>query len=517
MAIDPLAHLEAVAARHEGRRLARDQVVHVGAVAAADLEDVAEAARGHERGTGTRALGERVDDDGRAVHELLDRGRLDLACGDHVEHALGEVARGRRDLGDAHLAAHCVDRDEVGERAADVGRDPQRHRARSLAVSAASGSSDVRIEGDAVDRARLLDGHVAVEHVLAHALGLALERIAEAAAGARDRADDGAVGQLHARHATTAEVQVGSRVLEEVLGAGRAAAERPRHPSEAADAAVARGLARPVHAVGAHDAEAAAVTARAAARLDVQRIALDEHRIAALDDLDGEVVGVAVGRRNQRGGAVAERAASPAADVRLREHEQLAALVAADDVRAAEARVAAGAQPLRDDGSERLPDQVVREGRALVVPPRRGGWLGAEDRAGRHGQAEGAEEAVVRARARRGDRTHHRLAGRQQRAGRAVDGPARLRRAAAEVGLQEVVADRDGHGDRDLRVAHAVAVDHAARAVDAVRDRAQLGARDLLSVIEHACEAARARAPRRSDRRPRARGPRRWPSPPGRR
>ena len=64
-----------------------------------------------------------------------------------------------------------------------------------------------RIEGDAVDGARLLDGHVAVEHVLAHALGLALERIAEAAAGARDGADDGTVRQLHASHAPTAEVQ----------------------------------------------------------------------------------------------------------------------------------------------------------------------------------------------------------------------------------------------------------------------------------------------------------------------
>ncbi len=163
-------------------------------------------------------------------------------------------------------------------------------------------------------------------------------------------------------------------------GAGRPAAERPRDAPEAADAAVARGLARTVDAVLAHDAEAAAVTPGAAARLDVQRVALDEHREAALDDLDGEVVGVAVGRRDQRGGAVAERAAAPAADVRLGEHEQLAGLVGADDVGAAEARVAAGAEPLGDDGRERLPDQVVRERRALVVPARRGGRLRAEDR-----------------------------------------------------------------------------------------------------------------------------------------
>ena len=59
----------------------------------------------------------------RAVHELLDLARFDLARSDDVEHSPGEVAGRRRDLRDPHLAGLCVDDDEVGERAADVGRD----------------------------------------------------------------------------------------------------------------------------------------------------------------------------------------------------------------------------------------------------------------------------------------------------------------------------------------------------------------------------------------------------------
>ena len=175
VAVDALAHLEAMAPRHERRGLARDEVVHVGTVAAADLEHVAEPRRGHERRARARALGERVDHDRRAVHELLDLGRLDLARGDHVEHALREVARRRRDLRDPHLAGLPVDDDEVGERAADVGRDAQ---ASSRPQPGRLGLVRLErhgIERDAVGGARLLDGHVAVEDVLAHALRLALD------------------------------------------------------------------------------------------------------------------------------------------------------------------------------------------------------------------------------------------------------------------------------------------------------------------------------------------------------
>ena len=122
MAVDPLAHLEAQPPRHERLGLAADEVVHVGPVAAADLEHVAEAARRDERGPGAGALGQRVDDDRRAVDEVPHALEGDLAVGQAGEHALGQARRGRRRLGDAEVARLGVEGDEVGERAADVRR-----------------------------------------------------------------------------------------------------------------------------------------------------------------------------------------------------------------------------------------------------------------------------------------------------------------------------------------------------------------------------------------------------------
>ena len=133
VAVDALAHLEAQPSRHERLGLAADEVVHVGPVSAADLEHVAEAARRDERRQGAGALGERVDDDRRAVDEVPDALEGDLAVGQAGEHALGQARRGRRRLGDAEVARLGVEEDEVGERAADVRRGDEAHRAGSPA------------------------------------------------------------------------------------------------------------------------------------------------------------------------------------------------------------------------------------------------------------------------------------------------------------------------------------------------------------------------------------------------
>ena len=142
-------------------------------------------------------------------------------------------------------------------------------------------------------------------------------------------------------------------------------------------------------------------------------------------------------------------AAAPAADVGLGQHEQLVRLgVATDDVRAAEARVAAGAEPVGADRRERLPEQVVGERCALVVPARRRGRLGAEHGARRDRQREGSKKPSFDRACGRGDRADDRLARREQRAGRAVHRARGLRRAAREVGMDPVVADRHRHDDR---------------------------------------------------------------------
>ncbi len=172
-------------------------------------------------------------------------------------------------------------------------------------------------------------------------------------------------------------------VLEVVVRALLPAGERPGAAVPAAEAAVARGPLDVEQPVLANDAEAAAAPAGAGVDVRVQLVALDVDREARLGDLDREVVRVAVGRRDERVLAVLVRAGAPAADARLREDEDLAGAIGADDVRGAQARVAPGRKPIGDDRGQRLPDELGRERGRLVVPARRCGRLRAEDRARR--------------------------------------------------------------------------------------------------------------------------------------
>ncbi len=137
-AVDALGHLEAQPARHERLRLVVAEVVHVRPVAAADEEDVAEAAGRHERGARALALGDRVDHDRAAVDEERRLGEVHPRRLDRLEHALGDRARGGRDLRRDQPAGALVERDQVGERAADVRGDAQAHRARRSAVARSS-------------------------------------------------------------------------------------------------------------------------------------------------------------------------------------------------------------------------------------------------------------------------------------------------------------------------------------------------------------------------------------------
>src|SRR5581483_12256055 len=81
---------------------------------------VAEAPRREQRGRRALALGERVDDDGRAVCEELDV--LQCRVADRGHDALLEPSGCRRALREADVAARLVEVDEVGEGPADVDR-----------------------------------------------------------------------------------------------------------------------------------------------------------------------------------------------------------------------------------------------------------------------------------------------------------------------------------------------------------------------------------------------------------
>ena len=102
---DALGDLEAAVARNERRRRVLEQVVEVGAGRAAQLQHVAEAARGDERGARALLLEDGVGDDGGGMRQQADVGgghAVALHGGlQRGEHALGQVARRGRHLGDA--------------------------------------------------------------------------------------------------------------------------------------------------------------------------------------------------------------------------------------------------------------------------------------------------------------------------------------------------------------------------------------------------------------------------------
>ena len=127
--VDPFAHLEAAAARHEGDRFLEPQVVHVGAIAPSDLQDVAKALRCDERRAHAFAFGDGVDDGGAAVNEEGYVARLDAGEIDGIEHALGQVARRAQRFLSLKAAAFFVEMNQVGEGSADIDRQPT-HRLR---------------------------------------------------------------------------------------------------------------------------------------------------------------------------------------------------------------------------------------------------------------------------------------------------------------------------------------------------------------------------------------------------
>ena len=122
--VQPLPDLEAQVARHQGPRLLEMDVVERRPDLAADLQHVAEALRGDERGARGLAFDQGVGGDGGAVHEVGDGVRRDAGVGqdafDRVEEASGGIGGGRGDLRGPGRSAGFGEQDGVGEGAADV-------------------------------------------------------------------------------------------------------------------------------------------------------------------------------------------------------------------------------------------------------------------------------------------------------------------------------------------------------------------------------------------------------------
>ena len=84
--VDPLGHFQPQGARHERPGFRVRQIVQVGTVRAANLQDIPEAPGGDEPSAHAFALRERIDDDGRPVHEKVDRLHVDAGLAQGIDH-----------------------------------------------------------------------------------------------------------------------------------------------------------------------------------------------------------------------------------------------------------------------------------------------------------------------------------------------------------------------------------------------------------------------------------------------
>ena len=120
-----LLHLEAQRALDQRHVLLEIEIVGVGPVDAADLVDVAEAVGGDQRGLGAGALQHGVDGDRRAVQEQVRRGVVAAGLLDAAADAVDQPLRRRQRLAEGQPPGLVVEHRDVGEGAADVGREAE--------------------------------------------------------------------------------------------------------------------------------------------------------------------------------------------------------------------------------------------------------------------------------------------------------------------------------------------------------------------------------------------------------
>ena len=124
MHVDALRHGEPEGARHQRLRLLDGEVILVVAALGRDIERVAKAVGGDQRGARAAPLDDRVGGERRAVDERVDVGEMQARVAEHqaraLQHALlGPLRRGEHFPGEPFGVP--VEHD-VGERAADIDR-----------------------------------------------------------------------------------------------------------------------------------------------------------------------------------------------------------------------------------------------------------------------------------------------------------------------------------------------------------------------------------------------------------
>ena len=127
---EPLVHFSAEVARGQRGRGVDEEIVHVVAPLAADLEGVPEAPRREQPRSRALALDEGVGGERRPMDEAADGARRNPHFFEEAHdpgfNALGGVLGGRQELADPDGAARLVDQNKVGEGAADIHPEPVR-------------------------------------------------------------------------------------------------------------------------------------------------------------------------------------------------------------------------------------------------------------------------------------------------------------------------------------------------------------------------------------------------------
>ena len=121
----PLVELEAHRALDQRAVLLEEQVVGIRPVDPADLVDVAEPLGDHQRGARAGAFQHGVDGDRRAVQEQRRVRERDARAVHPGGDAVHQMRRRRRRLAEPERAALGVEGGDVGERAADIGGEPE--------------------------------------------------------------------------------------------------------------------------------------------------------------------------------------------------------------------------------------------------------------------------------------------------------------------------------------------------------------------------------------------------------
>src|SRR5205823_5645569 len=130
-----------------------------------------------------------------------------------------------------------------------------------------------------------------------------------------------------------------------------------------------------------HETVSAAKVAGTDATFDIEAVALDQQRKFGFDQFDRIVVGIAVGKRDQRVGSIAVVTGAPSAVSWLDMDKQLARCIVSRDIGDTQAGIGACRKPFGQNWSQCLPDELGSLHGSLIVPAGGRGALGGKQRA----------------------------------------------------------------------------------------------------------------------------------------